>query len=210
MPERTEHHIFEGDIELSAADEFARAGLIAVDTETSGLSWRDDKLQLVQLHAPAVGTALVRISGQRAPNLANIIKSPDIVKVFHYAPFDLRFVSQIGAVEACNIRCTKSASKLVDPDIESKGHSLKELLRRKMGVPIPKGPVRTSDWSADSLSAEQIRYAISDVAHLVQLHSLLEYELSERSLTDLYWKVCAYIPVDALLETSGIPDPLSY
>lgn len=202
--------IFEGDLDSSTLGNYLSAQHVSVDTETSGLSWATDRLHLVQLSSPSVGASLIRLSDGTAPLLTELIESPDIVKIFHFAPFDLRFVTQIGVRQAQNIRCTKTASKLLDPELDPKQHSLGALLARKLGVIIAKGSVRTSDWSARTLSEAQIRYAVDDVSHLLSLYLSLEKELDERSLSDLYRKICDYIPVDALLETSGIPDPLDY
>lgn len=204
------YKIFEGDLDASTFEEYSSAERVAIDTETSGLSWATDRLHLLQLSTPSAGASLVRLSGHPAPRLTELIESRDTVKLFHFAPFDLRFATQLGVTQAQNIRCTKTASKLLEPKLNPKQHSLGALLFRKIGVEIPKGEARTSDWSAKLLSETQIRYAIDDVTHLERLYLCLERELEERSLVTLYRQICDYIPVDALLETSGVPDPLSY
>ena len=89
-------------------------------------------------------------------------------------------------------------------------HSLKPLLERHLGVTIEKGPVRTSDWSASTLTDEQVAYAAGDVSHLIDLHTLLVERLEAAGLSELYSQVCAYLPVDAHLEVDGYPDPLRY
>lgn len=210
MSDSHTHQILEGDIDAPTFEAYLSAGRIAVDTETSGLSWAADRLNLIQLSAQSVGGSLVRLSAGAAPLLKDLLESRDVVKIFHFAPFDLRFITQLGVAQAQNIRCTKTASKLLDPQLDPKQHSLRALLLRKLGVEITKGEARTSDWSARSLSDSQIRYALDDVAHLERLHSKLEKELEERSLIELYRQICDYIPIDALLETSGVPNPLSY
>lgn len=210
MGDSDTYKVLEGDIDSSTLDAYLSAGRVAVDTETSGLSWASDRLNLLQISTPSVGASLVRLSGGAAPLLKNLLESRDVVKIFHFAPFDLRFLAQIGVSRTNNIRCTKTASKLLDPQLDPKQHSLGALLLRKLGVEIAKGEARTSDWSARSLSDSQIRYAIDDVVYLERLYLHLEKELEERSLTELYRRICDYIPVDALLETTGVPDPLSY
>lgn len=70
--------------------------------------------------------------------------------------------------------------------------------------------MRTSDWGAVELSDAQVVYATGDVAHLIDLHATLLTQLQTRGLSDLYYQVCEYLPVDAHLEVSGIPNPLVY
>lgn len=210
MTDSDTYKVLEGDIDIPTLEAYLSAGRIAVDTETSGLSWASDRLNLLQISAPSVGASLVRLSGGVAPLLRDLLESRDVVKIFHFAPFDLRFITQLGVAQTHNIRCTKTASKLLDPQLDPKQHSLGALLLRKLGIEIPKGEARTSDWSARTLSDSQIRYALDDVTHLERLYLQLEKELEERSLTELYRRICDYIPIDALLETSGVPDPLSY
>ena len=87
------------------------------------------------------------------------------MKVFHHAPFDLRFMNHASGYRAASVRCTKVASKLLDPQAPNQMHSLQTLAARYLGVHLAKGAVRTSDWSA-ALSAEQVAYAADDVIHL--------------------------------------------
>ena len=64
---------------------------IAVDTETMGLKFGRDRLCLVQL-ADIKGTVcLIQIdkNQQNAPNLAKLMTNEKIVKIFHYARFDI-------------------------------------------------------------------------------------------------------------------------
>jgi ribonuclease D len=136
---------------------------------------------------------------------------PTVLKVLHFAPFDLRFLEASWGMRAAPVGCTKAASRLLDPYLPSSEHSLQALLRRHLGIAVSKGEVRMSDWgSAAVLSEEQIGYATADVAHLLDLHDVLIKRLDDLGRSELFARVCAYMPVDAHLEVTGIPNPLAY
>lgn len=199
-----------GDIPDDLAREVGRHGQVAVDTETSGLDWRRDSLHLCQLFTPATGPVLVRRSDAHPANLARLFEDPEIVKVFHHAPFDLRFLEAAWGVRASSVVCTKTASKLLDPANPAAAHSLGALLERHFGVTLDKGAVRVSDWGAETLSPEQLAYAAADVTHLLRLWQMQRQELQARGLEPVFDAVCSYLPIDAHLEVAGFPNPLVY
>lgn len=185
------------------------AGRVAVDTETTGLDWRTDSLKLCQLFAHQVGAVLIRIDGD-APRLRSLLEDSSVAKVFHFAPFDLRFLETALSARTTTVVCTKAASKLLDPELPASAHSLGALLARHFGVELDKGPVRTSDWGASELTEAQTNYAVSDVANLLRLADAEVEALKRRGLEEVFAAICAYMPVSAHLEVIGVPDPLSY
>jgi ribonuclease D len=202
--------VVEGDLPSGLACTLRRAGSVAVDTETSGLEWSTDRLLLCQLYTAESGPVLLRRVGGRPEQLATVLGDPAVLKIFHFAPFDLRFLEAQWQVKVETVACTKAASRLLEPQLPAQEHTLRSLLQRYLGVMVTKGPVRTSDWGASVLSDEQIAYAAADVAHLLDLHAVLMSHLNIRGLSKLYSQVCTYLPVDAHLAVSGIPDPLAY
>lgn len=209
MP-KTDVRIFEGDLDKDFAAVMKSAASIAVDTETTGLDFRSDQLQLVQLHSPLTGSALIRVNDAPMTNVQDLLADSSIAKVFHFAPFDLRFLCVRLGSPVTNVRCTKAASKLISPHMQSDEHSLKSLLARYQGVNLEKGSTRTSNWGAPRLSTKQVSYAVKDVQFLLPLHEQLEQELKRDSLDELYTQICHYMPVDALIEVQGYPNPLAY
>lgn len=200
--------LVDGDLPADLTSAIKRAGMVGVDTETGGLDSARDGLHLCQLFTPQTGPVLLRHVDGVPTQLASMMADPATLKVFHFAPFDLRFLEARWGVRTSSVACTKTASRLLEPGLES--HSLKPLLERHLGVTIEKGNVRTSDWSAPVLTEEQVAYAAGDVAHLIDLHRLLAERLNAAGLSDLYSQVCAYLPVDAHLEVAGYPNPLTY
>lgn len=202
--------MLEGDIPAAIADALRASGRVAVDTETSGLDWRTDSLNLCQLYAPETGPVLVRGVSPTPTRLAEIFQDSTVQKVFHFAPFDLRFLEAHWGVRATSVACTKAASRISDPGIPSPEHSLKMLVRRILGVELDKGSVRTSDWGAEVLTDDQVTYAVADVVHLLDVldHQLERLSAVGRALD--FWNVCAYMPTDAHLRVTGVPNPLEY
>src|SRR5438552_11249848 len=64
---------------------------VAIDTETMGLDPRRDRLCVVQL-SPGDGSAdVVQVPPEApaAPNLTKLLADADVLKIFHFARFDL-------------------------------------------------------------------------------------------------------------------------
>lgn len=201
---------FDGDLSPRVSQVLRAQPFIAVDTETSGLHWSEDRLLLCQLFSPATGPVFVRNVSGRPSELAALMADRKVVKVLHHAPFDLRFLEAKWHIRTVSVACTKAASKLLNPSGAHEEHSLKSVLSRYLGVKVEKGPVRTSDWGAPDLSHEQVEYATGDVVHLLELQRAMSAALQEKNLTEIYAQVCAYMPVDAHLEVCGVPNPLTY
>src|SRR5690348_18379811 len=87
---------------------------VAIDTETMGLDPRRDRLCLVQLSAGDGNAHLVQIvppalggRGADCPNLKALLGDPAVLKLFHFARFDVAMLYHALGVEAAPLRCTK-------------------------------------------------------------------------------------------------------
>src|SRR5450631_706243 len=150
-----------------------RTPAVAVDTETMGLALRRDRLCVVQL-SPGDGSAdvvQVPAEGIAASNLMKLMGDASILKIFHFARFDLGVLSQALGVMPGPVYCTKIASKLARTYTDR--HGLKDLCRELLGVELSKEQ-QSSDWGADRLSPEQQSYAAADVLYLHRLQSVLD------------------------------------
>ncbi len=143
------------DIDESLLTRFRGSRYVAWDIETSGLEWSTDRIGTCQLHADGVGTVIVKSDGSAPDLLASLLGDPGVIKVFHHAPFDLRFMSSQWKVAPASVVCTKIASKLLCPHVPSEAHSLQNLLRVRLDVEISKAE-RTSNWLAPDLTPEQL------------------------------------------------------
>lgn len=175
---------------------------VAVDTETMGLNPYRDRLCVVQL-SPGDGTAdVVKIAlGQtRAPNLERLLGDPAILKIFHYARFDLGVLYHTFGFMPGPIYCTKVASKLVRTYTDR--HGLKDLTRDLIGIELSKQQ-QSSDWGSDDLTEAQLAYAASDVLHLHQLRQKLDPLLAREGRREIAEACFAFLPTKAKLDLLG-------
>src|ERR1700712_5414297 len=89
-------------------------GAVAIDTETMGLDAHRDRLCVVQL-SPGDGSAdVVQIpaGATSAPNLVRLLQDPGVLKIFHFARFDLVALFKSFGVIPAPVFCTKIASRL--------------------------------------------------------------------------------------------------
>lgn len=178
---------------------------IAVDTETLGLNPLRDRLCVVQISRGDGDAEIVQIlrDAPRPEVLARVLGDPDVVKIFHYARFDLAVLFHALGVMATPVYCTKIASKLTRTYTDR--HGLKDLCRELIGVELSKQQ-QSSDWGADTLSQAQLDYAASDVLHLHALRDALDLRLSREGRTDLAQASFAFLPTRAKLDLAGWPE----
>jgi ribonuclease D len=201
--------LHKNDLPLSVADSLRRASIISWDIETSGLDWRAAQIATCQLHAPDVGTFIVYMLDPCPRRLCGLLEDVDLPKVFHHAPFDLRFMMHHWRVRPSNIWCTKVASRLLRPQEGSSEHSLKGLLARFLGVEIDKSE-RLSNWLSSNLTAAQLAYAAEDVTHLIPLLRQLQAELHDAGLLHLFNSCCQFLPARAEIDLRQVSDVFAY
>ncbi|URM97075.1 hypothetical protein LUW76_23485 [Actinomadura madurae] len=201
--------IFQDDISPEIAALLTRQDVVAWDIETSGLEWRRESIGTCQLYTEATGAIVVQIGSGVPVYLSEVLTCPRVVKLFHHAMFDLRFMANAWGVRPVNISCTKVAAKLLWPTEASEWHSLRGLLHNRLGVTISKAQ-RVSDWMAEDLTLAQLEYAIGDVVHLLELHKVLVKDMQERDILHLYQKCIEFLPSRVALEVGGWPDVFTY
>ena len=153
--------------------EYLQEEAIAVDTETMGLLPQRDRLCLVQLCDSKDRVTVVQIAkGQTdTPNLKKLMEAQSVLKIFHFARFDVAQLRYHLGIHVQPIFCTKIASKLART--YSPRHGLKELVQELEKVELDKSS-QSSDWgNAENLSEDQLRYAANDVRYLVSVRQKL-------------------------------------
>jgi ribonuclease D len=163
------------------------------------LSAGDGHAHLVQLVPPSLGGR-----GFECPNLARLLASPEVVKLMHFARFDVAVLQHSLGITVAPVRCTKIAAKLVRTFTDR--HGLKDLCKELLGVELSKQQ-QTSDWGAVELSAEQLAYAASDVLHLHALWAKLEALLRREQRLALAEACFAFLPARGRLDLLGYEEP---
>ena len=180
----------------------AYKGSVAIDTETMGLDPARDRLCVVQL-SPGDGSAdVVQIAaGQsKAPNIERLLADKNIIKIFHFARFDLAALANAFGVMAAPVYCTKIASRLARTYTDK--HGLKDLVREVLGVDLSKQQ-QLSDWGAESLTDAQVSYAATDVLYLHALKEKLDAMLARERRTQLAAACFHFLPDRSRLDLAG-------
>ncbi|HET7295299.1 MAG TPA: ribonuclease D [Vicinamibacteria bacterium] len=205
--------IVRGDLTEEQLQAHLRSAELAVDTETMGLVTPRDRLCVVQLCDRSGRATLVQIPREslrpevpperRAPRLKRLLEEPGVLKVLHFARFDVAAVRHYLGIRMAPIYCTRTASKLVRTYTER--HGLKDCALELLDIEMDKA-ARHTDWSAPTLSADQVRYAISDVTFLLALKDKLHAMVQREGREPLAQECFAAIPVMAELDVLGFVD----
>ena len=165
-------------------DDFNLGNVIAVDGEFMGLNVRRDPLCLIQISSGNSDAHIIQLdrSNYNAPNLVNILKDENIVKIFHYGRADLAHIKYYLKTETNNILDTKIASKLARS--YSDNHSLKGLIKEFLNIDISK-QFQSSDFGGN-LTPAQLKYCANDVIHLHKIHEELKKILKRENRIELY------------------------
>jgi len=175
---------------------------VAIDTETMGLDHHRDRLCVVQL-SPGDGTAdIIQIprKGGTADNLRALLIDPNILKIFHFARFDLGILQATFGAMPGPVYCTKIASRLVRTYTDK--HGLKDLTRDLLGIEVSKQQQLT-DWGADDLTDAQLAYAASDGLHLHALKEKLDVLLAREGREELAAACFRFLPDRVRLDLAG-------
>jgi ribonuclease D len=203
--------IVRGDITEAQLEAYLRATELAVDTETLGLNPLRDRLCVVQICdregratllqiPPRPGVAAPFPAGTGAPRLKRLLESPQILKVFHFARFDVATLGHHLGIQVRPVYCTRTASKLARTYTDR--HGLRDLALELLDVEIDKAAQRT-DWASPELRPEQVRYAITDVTLLLELKDRLQAMLEREGRSRIAQECFEVIPVFARLDLMG-------
>lgn len=175
--------------------------IIAVDTEAMGLNPVRDNLTLVQISAGDGKAHLVQLSRDYdCPNLKALMTDPKVLKIFHFARFDVVMMKRWMGVTCAPIWCTKIASRLARTYTDR--HGLKDVAREVAGVDMSKTQ-QSSDWGQEKLTDAQIQYAASDVLYLHQIKAGLEAMLVREGRMALAQACFDFLHVRAELDLAG-------
>jgi ribonuclease D len=177
-------------------------GAVAIDTETMGLSLGRDRLCVVQLSPGDGSSDVVQIPphASAAPNLKRLLADPGLLKIFHFARFDLGVLCNAFGVMAEPVYCTKIASRLARTYTDK--HGLKDLVRELLGHELSKQQ-QSSDWGAAELSDAQVSYAAADVIYLHALKERLDAMLAREGREGLAAACFGFLPARVRLDLAG-------
>ena len=182
---------------------------VAIDTETMGLKTLRDRLCLIQISAGNGDAHLIKIEKsitspqQKYKNLKKVLQNKNILKIFHFARFDLAALNFYVCKVEGNIWCTKIASKLCRTYTNK--HGLSDLTRELLSIEISKEQ-QSSNWGNKIISEKQKEYASNDVLYLHKLREKLEEILLQENRLELAEKVFSFLKVRVELDLAGFED----
>lgn len=192
--------VLQDDLDAKRHASYMNSRHLAVDTETLGLHTRRDRLCVVQLCNEEGLTTLVQIKTFNAPRLKEVLESPQVEKVFHFARFDINALKHWLDCDVHPLFCTKIASRLART--YTNAHGLKDLVSELLGVELDKQQ-QSSDWAAEKLSPRQVAYAAADVTHLVAVKEKLEAMLERDNRLHLARAAMDFLPHRSALDLAG-------
>ena len=137
---------------------------VGIDSETMGLLPHRDRLCLAQFSSGDEVCHIVQFDNfESSQNIVRLLTDNNILKIFHYARFDVMMFYKHLGVMTKNIYCTKIASKLCRTYTSK--HSLLNLCSELLNTEISKEETCT-DWGRKNLTQKQLEYAASDVFYL--------------------------------------------
>lgn len=189
-------HLHRGD--LPAGVTFGSS--VAVDTETTGLSLFRDRLCLVQLSSGHGEAHIIQVGGAigyDCPNLKALMADANVLKIFHFARFDVAMMKRWLNVDVTPVYCTKIASLLARTNTDR--HGLKDVVATQLGIHLDKEQ-QTSDWAGDTFSKEQLAYAANDVLYLHEVKAKLDALLAREGRTHIAQSCFDFLPTRAALD----------
>lgn len=180
-------------------------GAIAVDSEAMGLNPHRDRLCVVQLSGGDGVCHLVKfpVGATEAPNLKRLLEDQSIVKIFHYARFDITLLRHALGIQVSPLFCTKIASKIARTYTDS--HGYKGVCRELVNVDISKAQ-QSSDWGQDELTDDQMQYAATDVLYLHEIREKLTTMLQREGRYALAQQCFDFLPTRSALDIGGWMD----
>jgi len=185
----------ENDLTEELFNVYKSSKYLALDTEAMGLCHGRDRLCLIQICNESDLTACIKIEigNRKAPRIQNLLENKKIMKIFHYARFDVAALKCNLTIETQNIFCTKIASKLARTYTNK--HGLKDLINELLGIELDKSS-QSSDWgSEENLSQDQINYAANDVKYLIKAMDKLTLMLKREKRYEIAQKCFSVIPI---------------
>ena len=188
------------DISNDIFNLYKDSSYLAVDTEAMGLIHGRDRLCLIQICNELNLTSCIKIElhTSSSPNIKKLFEDKSIMKIFHYARFDVAALKCNLEINTNNIFCTKIASKLARTYTNK--HGLKDLINELIGIELDKSS-QSSDWgSSENLSNKQINYAANDVIYLIEAMQKLRLILEREGRLELAQNCFKTIPIHSELD----------
>jgi len=177
LPKPNFAYITRAEDVASVIAEILRHPMIEVDTETTGFDPYTKKIVLVQIGIPNKSFVFdVRSDTEHSTvhldQLAPVLNNPKILKLLQNAVFDMKMLKVHAGYYLENIYDTMLVEQLFNLGVNAKGASLKDLVKKYLGLSMAKEPGGTFQDYNQVFKPYQIEYAANDVAILALIREL--------------------------------------
>lgn len=176
-----------------------------VDLETTTISPLDGEIRLMSINAGGkiFVVDLFHTAGRLGPVL-NSLRRKDLIKVFHNAKFDQKWLYHKYGLELWPVFDTYRASRLIYNGISGIAHDLWSVMLMELDE-LPKSEdLQKSDWSGE-LSEKQYQYSAEDVVPLPALREAQLKKLKENGLLRSALIEFEVLLPEGVVELTGIP-----
>ena len=189
--------------DLPENHKLTNAQSVAIDAESLGLNYQGrDKLCLLQLCSGNEEVFIVQFDRDqyKCPNLQKFLCNETILKIAHFARFEIGILKHYLNIDLKNIYCTKIASKLARTYTDK--HGLYDITKELIGITLNKSQ-QSSDWGLKELSQEQKEYAALDVVYLHKLKEKLDIMLKREGRIELAKRCFDFLSTRVNLDLNG-------
>ncbi|MFQ5482401.1 MAG: ribonuclease D [Nitrospinaceae bacterium] len=162
-------------------EKLSSADMLAIDTEFVREKTYYHNLGLIQVASEGVCAAVDPIALKDLTPLLDLIRKPNVMKVFHAGKQDLEILNRLIDDVVRPIFDTQVAASLIGWGAQI---SFAKIVRRVSGKLIHKSETY-SDWCRRPLSQSQIEYALDDARYLVPVYRYLIKHL--KKINRLEW-----------------------
>ena len=171
-----------------AVEDLLTSKILGVDTETEGFDFTCKKLLMLQIgdadRQYVIDCRDLTYADQ--VQLNRVLNNEDIVKVFHNAKFDYKFIKHYLKIDTVNIHDTYLCEKILHCGKTDYGFGLAKLVKRYLDKDLDKSVRnRFTQTSSTPFTDEQIIYGAKDVEYLIDIYHQQIELLKLQTLTNV-------------------------
>jgi DNA polymerase-1 len=177
------------------------SNFVGLDTETTGLHFKKDKVRLLSLSLDRSPHAYIIDAFHVDPApLWPALAARTLV--LHNSVFDLTMMAQLGFIPAGKVFDTLILAKVLTAGTRQPC-SLKACVKRELGIELPKD-LQTSAWASPELTGRQLEYAARDAVATRALYKALMPKIREAGLEKVASLEHAALPAVLWLARGGL------
>ncbi len=199
---------YQSEIQLSTIEECVEycqsKSILGVDTETEGFNYLEKKLIMFQIGDEETQFVIDTRTNSIEP-LRAILESKSIIKIFHNAKFDYKFIKRWGKISTNHIYDTFLVEKILHCGKDNYGFGLSKLTERYLDVKLNKEERNQFvNLEGRPFNYNQIRYGAYDVKYLVQIHTKQQPEIERLNLDRVVKLENSVVKILSEIEYEGI------